>query len=161
MLTKIKVALIKLWITRLPKQKSHRYTSELPVIPFQQVIRTIISANKWVCQESFVQPQSGYQQNALRDHIKKRMPRAGESRILPKNKLSEITQKVANMIGITLLVYGSPALNPVTTDLWAYEEKMLTVTSLVGKPLNHALLFIWRANGYRNQSLIVQPWITG
>tara|TARA_B100000508_G_C11352814_1_gene224810 strand:- start:423 stop:560 length:138 start_codon:yes stop_codon:yes gene_type:complete len=45
------------------------------------------------------------------------MPRAGESRILPKNKLSEITQKVANMIGITLLVYGSPAVNPVTTDL--------------------------------------------
>ena len=36
---------------------------------------------------------------------------------LPKSKLSEMTQKVAKMIGITLLVYGSPAFNPVTTGL--------------------------------------------
>ena len=59
----------------------------------------------------------GINKTTLRDHIKKRMPRAGESRVLPKNKLSEITQKVAKMIGITLLVYGSPAFNPVTTGL--------------------------------------------
>ena len=50
--------------------------------------------------------------------------------VLPKIRLSEITQKVAQMIGTTLLVYESPKFNPVTTGLWAYEKQMLTKTTV-------------------------------
>ena len=50
--------------------------------------------------------------------------------VIPKNRLSEITQKVAQMIGTTLLVYEFPTFNPVTKGLWAYEKQMLSKTTV-------------------------------
>ena len=37
-------------------------------------------------------------------------------------KLLLITQKVAQMIGTTLLVYESPTFNPITIGLWAFHQ---------------------------------------
>ena len=51
--------------------------------------------------------------------------------VLPKNRLSEITQKVAQMIGTTLLVYECPTFNPGTTGLWAYEKRQSHITKAV------------------------------
>ena len=139
----------------LPKPKSNRSPSKLSVNPFQKVIRSIIWANKWICQESYVQPQSGYQQNALRDHIKKRMTRAVDSVGTTQNRTLRDHPKRCpndrnNIAGLR------------TPDIQSNNHRFMRILkayahenqSHVGQSVNHALWLnpalrlIWRANGY-------------
>ena len=93
---------------------------ELPVNLMEHVIRTVIWANKWICQDSYVQPHSGYWQNdPPRSYQKKGCQEPGFPWVLP-NRLSEIIQKVAQMTGITLLFYGCPAFEYIfVNDPWS------------------------------------------